>query len=179
MCRRIRHALHPLAVMQLSERGNEAKTPNKAVKTDGAASHRAPFPSRPAIHMRLFPRLSDVCRLAQPNRHGWPTSIHTGRRFRFPKCRICGRSSSNAACHPVGGARNTWMAEIDVRASERRFRGGKNDLTSTVHYHRVAAAGTQLPASVRGLWSPFKNGGGGVGDGVCNVGSRGGTRDAS
>ena len=66
------------------------------------------------------------------------------------------------------------MAEIDVRASERRFRGGKNDLTSTVHYHRVAAAGTQLPASVRGLWSPFKNGGGGVGDGVCNVGSRGG-----
>ena len=65
------------------------------------------------------------------------------------------------------------MAEIDVRASERRFRGGKNDLTSTVHYHRVAAAGTQLPASVRGLWSPFKNGGGGVGDGVCNVGSRG------
>ena len=37
----------------------------------------------------------------------------------------------------------------------------------------VAAAGTQLPASVRGLWSPFKNGGGGVGDGVCNVGSRG------
>ena len=37
----------------------------------------------------------------------------------------------------------------------------------------VATAGTQLPASVRGLWSPFKNGGGGVGDGVCNVGSRG------
>ena len=37
--------------MQLSERGNEAKTPNKAVKTDGAAPRPLPLPPRNSYAM--------------------------------------------------------------------------------------------------------------------------------